>query len=88
VAAEDQTISRNYFKNKILKEEVGRKCRLCKQHAETVDHLTSGCPILAKNEYLMRDNRVGAHLHSSVWNALGTETTEKWYTHTRAQTSM
>lgn len=51
VAAQDQAISTNYFKNKILKEEVDSKCRLCQQHEETIDHLTSGSPILAKKEY-------------------------------------
>ena len=50
VAAQDQAISTNYFKNKILKEEIESKCQLCKQHEETIDHLTSGCPILAKEE--------------------------------------
>jgi hypothetical protein len=63
VAAQDQTISTNYFKNKILKEENDSKCWLCKQHEEIIDDLTSGCPILAKKEYLMRHNKVGAHLH-------------------------
>ena len=53
VATQDQAISTNYFKNKILKEETESKCRLCKQHEETIAHLTSGCPILAKNEYFM-----------------------------------
>jgi hypothetical protein len=51
VAAQDQAISTNYFKNKILKKEIESKCWLCKQHKGTIDHLTSGCPILAKNEY-------------------------------------
>ena len=41
VAAQDQSISTNYFKNKILKEETESKCWLCKQHEETIDHLTS-----------------------------------------------
>ena len=45
LAAQDQAISKNYFKNKILKEEIESKCRLSKQHEETIDHLTSGCPI-------------------------------------------
>jgi len=62
VAAQDQAISTNYFKNKILKEETESKCRLCKQHEETIDHLTSRCPILAKNEYLMRHDKVCTHL--------------------------
>jgi hypothetical protein len=46
-----------------LKEEIESKCRLCKQHGETVDRITSGCPILAKSEYLMRHDKVCAHLH-------------------------
>jgi len=81
VAAQDQAISTNYFKNTILKEEMESKCRLCKQHEETSDHLTSGCPILAKNEYLMRHDKVCTHLHYSICKALGNETTDKWYTH-------
>ena len=39
VAAQDQAISTNYFKNNILKEEIESKCRLCKQHEETIDHM-------------------------------------------------
>ena len=80
VAAQDQVISTNYFKNRILKEETESKCRLCKQHEQTIDHLTSGCPILAKNEYLMRHDKVCAHLHYSICKTLGNETTDKWYT--------
>ena len=82
VAAQDQAISTNYFKNKILKQEIESKCRLCKQHEETIDHLTSGCPIFAKSEYLMRHDKVCTHLHYSICKALGTETTDKLYTHT------
>ena len=82
VAAQDQAISTNYFKKKILKEETESKCQLCKQHEETIDHLTSGSPILAKNEYLMRHDKVCTHLHYSICKALGIETTDKWYTHT------
>jgi hypothetical protein len=81
VAAQDQAISTNCFKNKILKQEIESKCRLCKQHEETIDHLTSGCPILAKNEYLMRHDKVCTHLHYSICKVFGIETTDKWYTH-------
>jgi hypothetical protein len=86
VVAQDQAVSTNYFKNKVLKEKIDSKCRLCKQHEETIDHLISGCPILAKNEYLMRHDKVGAHLHYSMCKALDIKTTDKWYTH--VQTSM
>ena len=81
MAAQDQAISTNYFKNKIFKEEIESKYRLCKQHEETIDHLTSGCHILAKNEYLMRHVKVCTHLHYSIYKDLGYETIDKWYTH-------
>ena len=54
MTAQDQAISTNYFKNKILNQEIESKCRLYRQHEETIEHFTLGCPILAKNEYLMR----------------------------------
>jgi hypothetical protein len=82
VTAEDQAISTNYFKRKILKEEIESKGRLCQQHEETVGHLTSGCPILAKNEHLMRHDKVCTHLCYSIYKALGIETTSSWNTHT------
>jgi hypothetical protein len=56
----------NYFKRKILKEEIESRCRQCKEYEETVDHLTSGCPILEKNEYIMRHDKIYTHLHSSI----------------------
>jgi hypothetical protein len=33
--------STNYFKIKLLKEEIDSKCQLCKQQEETIDLLTS-----------------------------------------------
>jgi hypothetical protein len=53
VAAQDQALSTNCFKKRNLKEETESKCRLCKEYIETVDHLTSGCPVLAKSEYMI-----------------------------------
>jgi len=38
-------------------------------------------PHFAKNEYLMRHNKVCAHLHYSVCKALGIKVTDKWYIH-------
>ena len=82
-----QAISTNYFKHKILKEENDSKCRLYKQHEETIDYLTSGCSILV-TKYLMRHDSVHAHFYYSICNALHIETTDKWYTHTHPQASV
>jgi predicted nucleic acid-binding Zn ribbon protein len=60
-----------------LKKEIESKC---KQHEETIDHLTLGCPILGKNEYLMIHDKVCTHLHCSICKALGIDTTDRWYT--------
>jgi hypothetical protein len=81
VAAQDQTISTNYFKRKTLKEETESRWRLCKEYEENIDHLTSGYPILAKNEYVIRHDKVCTHLHYSICKILGIETTENWYSH-------
>jgi len=51
---------------------------MCKQREDTVDNLTLGCPILAKNKYLMRHIKGGALLRYSMCGAVGIETTEKW----------
>jgi hypothetical protein len=58
VVPQGQAVRINYLKNKILKEEIVRKCRLCKEHEEIVGHLISGCPVLANNEYLVRHGKV------------------------------
>jgi hypothetical protein len=48
---------------------------------KTFDHPTSGCPIMAKNEYVIRHDRVCTQLHCSICKTLGIETTENWYSH-------
>jgi len=86
VAAQDRAIDRKCFKNKILKEEIDSRCRFCKQYDENAEHLTSGCPILAKGEYRMRHDKVSAHLHYSVCKTRSIENTDKRYTRARTHT--
>ena len=45
---------------KILKAETDSTCRLCQKFDETVHHIISVCPILAKEQYIKRHDRVGA----------------------------
>jgi hypothetical protein len=44
-----------------LKQDIESRCRLSKQYEETIDHLISGCPTLAKNEYIIRHDKVCTH---------------------------
>ena len=70
----------------IIRDENGRECPLCEQHVDTTDHPTSGYPILANNEYLMRHDRTGAHLHYSTRTALSIEKKENGRRCARART--
>jgi hypothetical protein len=51
VAAQDQALQRKYCATKILNTETDNKCRFCQQFDETIDHIKSACPILAKEQY-------------------------------------
>ena len=66
VAAQDQAIQKKYYATKILNTETDSKCRLCQQFDETIDHIISACPILAKEQYIKRHDRVCAQLHFNI----------------------
>ena len=57
------------------------KRRMCSQHEETVDHIVSGCEVLAKTEYISRHNNAAAYLHWSICKDHDIEMTDKWYQH-------
>ena len=52
MAAQDQSLPTRNFQANILE-----KCRVCDNYTETIDHLASGCPMLAPKEYLNRHDR-------------------------------
>ena len=57
VAAQDQSLGTNNYRNKIIKDGTNPKCRLCHEYDETIEHITSGCPVLAKKEYIERHDK-------------------------------
>ena len=71
---------RNYQAN-ILRNGASNKCRFCDNYAKTVDHLVSGCPVLAPNKYKNRHDRVGQYLHWKICKSYKIETCEHWYKH-------
>ena len=65
-----------------MNTETGSKCRLCRQFDETVDHIISACPILAKEQYIKRHDRVCAQLHFNICKETGVKLHKKpWYKH-------
>ena len=52
VAAQHQALQTKYYATTILNTETDSKCRLCQQFDETIDHIISACPILAKEQHI------------------------------------
>jgi hypothetical protein len=65
-----------------LNTQTDSECRLCHQFDETIDHIISACPILAKEQYIKRHDRVGAQLHFTICKETAIQLdTEHWYEH-------
>ena len=71
VAAQDQALQTKYYATKMLNTETENKCRLCQQFDDTIDHIISACPILAKEQYIKRNDRVCAQLHFNICKEMG-----------------
>jgi hypothetical protein len=67
VAAQEQAIQTKYYATKILNTETDSKYRLCQQFDETVEHIISACPVLAKEQYIKRHDRVCVHNYTSTY---------------------
>ena len=81
LAAQDQSLlTRNYQAN-VMKNGADPKCRFCNDMIETVDHLISGCKVLAPVEYKLRHDRVGQYLHWLISRHYNIKTADKWYNH-------
>ena len=83
VAAEDQNLATRVYQNKITKnEKISPLCRLCGKYNETIDHIVSGCPVLAATEYTKRHNKVAAYIHWQICRHHNITTeAHKWYEH-------
>jgi hypothetical protein len=73
VAAQDQELQTKYYATKVLNTETDSKCRLCQQFDETIDHIILACPILAKEQYIKRHERVNAQLHFNICKETGVQ---------------
>ena len=84
VAAQDQALRTRYFDKNILHAPIDGKCRLCRTNWETIDHVVSGCSVLAQKEYIHRHDRICTYLHYSILKHFGFSVPDKWYTHVPA----
>ena len=64
-----------------MKKEENPNCRYCNKEKETVDHLVSGCSLLAIKKYIERHNRVATYIHWTLCRHYKFETPKQWYKH-------
>jgi len=81
MAAQDQSLNTRVYRAKIIKDGSSPSCRLCHHFDESIDHIVSGCPALAKTDYIHRHDRVGTYIHWLLCRHYNIPTTEKWYEH-------
>jgi hypothetical protein len=81
-AAQDKALHTKYYATKLLNTKTDSKRRICQQFDETIDHTISACPILAKEQYIKRHDRVSAQLHFNICKETGVQLDKKhWYEH-------
>lgn len=68
IAIQDQVIHTKNYAKYIIKDcnTTDDKCRRCFQAPETIQHIISGCKLLANTEYLNRHNQVAKIIHQKL----------------------
>lgn len=67
VAIQDQVLSTKSYRRRILNQQLENvKCRMCGLKEESLDHLLSGCTVLAPKQHLERHNDVGKILYQAI----------------------
>ena len=78
IAAQNNAIRTNHIKARIDKKQQNRRCRLCDDRDETINHI-SECRKLAQKEYKTRHDWVGKVIHRELCKKLKFDHTNKWY---------
>ena len=79
MAAQEQALNTRSVAHAIYHTVQDPRCRLCKQHAETVAHITSGCSKLAGTEYTKRHNNVASIIYRAICAEYNLEHSKNWW---------
>ena len=81
IAAQDQSLATRFYHHKTIKDGTSPLCRLCNRYDESIDHTLSGCPELAKTEYIKRHNNAAGYVHWKILKDYNIKANDKWYEH-------
>ena len=79
-AAQNQSLATRSYHGHIIKDSTNPSCKIRGKY-KTVDHIVSGCPELAKTEYINRHDTAASHMHGKVCQNFNINITKKWYDH-------
>lgn len=72
LAIQDQVVPTRMYQKNIAKLNIpSDRCRKCSQAPETLQHMTSSCPIMAPRDYLERHNSMAKIYHQRIALKLG-----------------
>ena len=81
IAAQGQSLPTKSYFARIVRDDTSTLYRICHKHEETVDHIISGCPELAKTDYLEKHNKAAAYIHCKACQHYSIEVPQRWYEH-------
>ena len=79
MAAQEQAVKTRAIEAKIWHTRQDSKCRLCKQHDETIQHIITGCTKLAGTAYMERHNQVALIVYRNICKTYNIETPKNWW---------
>ena len=85
IAAQDLSLATTSKHAIIIKDGTDPICRICNRYKETIDYIVSGCPELAKTEYIQRHNKAAASIHWKTCQHYNIQVSDKWYEHEPAR---
>ena len=62
-AAQEQTLATYYVHRNIWNLNYNSKCRMCKVHDKNIDHIVSGCTMMAGTIYTSGHDKVCKYVH-------------------------
>ena len=77
IAAQDQNLPTKSYFARIVKDGTSPLCRIYHKQEQTVDHIISGCPELAKTDHLERHSKAAAYIHWKVCQHYSIEVPER-----------
>ena len=79
MAAQEQYLNTRAVAHEFYHTVPDPRCRWCKQHAETVAHITSGRSKLAGTEYTKRHNNVASIIYRAICAEYDLEHSKDWW---------